>query len=74
MKGACQGPAAGLWFYPDTLVSPTIKIDCYDILTEILLTVALNTLPLIQLWKYKVKMQNLMQKCTNLIQNNAQLI
>jgi hypothetical protein len=49
MKGACQGPAAGLWFYSDTLVSPTIKIDCYDILTEILLTMALNTLPLIQL-------------------------
>jgi hypothetical protein len=37
--------AAGLWFSPGTPVSSTNKTDRHDI-TEILLTVALNTITL----------------------------
>ena len=39
----CQWFAAGRWFSPGTLVSPTNKTDCHDI-TEILLKVAQNTI------------------------------
>ena len=35
--------STGRWFSPSTPVSSTNKTDCYDI-TEILLTVALNTI------------------------------
>ena len=40
----CQWPAAGRWFSPGTPVSYTNKTDHHDI-TEILLKVALNTIP-----------------------------
>ena len=40
----CQWLAASLWFSPGTSVSSTNKTDCHDI-TEILLKVALYTLP-----------------------------
>jgi hypothetical protein len=38
---------AGWWVTPSTPVSPSNKIDCYDI-TEIMLKVALNTITTIQ--------------------------
>ena len=38
----CQSLAIGRWFFPGTPVSSTKKTDCHDI-TEILLTIALNT-------------------------------
>ena len=41
----CQWLAAGQWFSPGTLDSPTNKTDCHDT-TEILLKVALNTITL----------------------------
>ena len=37
------GLAAGQWFSPGTLFSPTNKTDCYEI-TDIFLKVALNTI------------------------------
>ena len=40
----CQWLAAGLWFSLGTPVSSINKTDCHDI-TEILLKVALNTIP-----------------------------
>jgi hypothetical protein len=40
----CQWLAAGRWFSPGTPVSPTNKTDRHDILTEILLNGALNTI------------------------------
>ena len=40
----CQGLAASQWFSPDILVSSTNKTDRHDI-AEILLKVALNTIP-----------------------------
>ena len=48
----CQWLATGWWFSPDTLLSSTNKTDCNDI-SKILLTVALNTINLSQIYRIK---------------------
>jgi hypothetical protein len=50
LNNVCQLIATGQWFSSGTPVSPTNKTDHHDI-TEILLKVALNTIPPI----YKVE-------------------
>ena len=50
-----QWLATGLWFSPRTLVSSTNKTYCHDI-TEILLKVALNTITLTLINKWKKNM------------------
>ena len=53
---ACQWLAVGRWFSPGIPISSTNKTDRHDI-TEILLTVALNTITLPHsLWRMEIKM------------------
>jgi hypothetical protein len=73
----CQWLATGQWFSLGASVSSTNETDC-QVITEILLKVALNTITLTSHnrhlpFKYYVKLQKNSQAMTNYIENESRL-